>query len=106
MAVSFRDQLQIDLATMMEQSVFGLTVELDGEALECAEVNEDGAPFKRNEDIPGLNTVKRSLIFRTSQMSSQPTVGQQVDIDGEYWYVTQVKRPLGHFIVDFSRGDS
>lgn len=103
MAVTFRQQLDIDLATMMDQTVFGLSVTLDGVPFLCCEASDHGAPFKNSQDIPGLNTKTRRLIFRAVDMPQAPVEGQIVEIDGEDWYLTSSDKPLGHVILDFSR---
>lgn len=103
--MTFRDQLQKDLLTMMNQAVFGLTVSVDGVDLLCAEQADHGTPFKERgaDSALGIMTDTRTLIFRATEMPVPPVIGQQVALDGEYWFVSDVLRPIGHFVIQFSR---
>lgn len=104
MVITFREQLQIDLATMMDLAVFGLTVNVDGVDMRCAESVDHGAPFPGGgRDGGGLLMDRRTLIFRATEMPVAPVVGQEIYLDGEPWFVADVARPLGHQIVEFSR---
>lgn len=108
MSVTFQQQVQLDLAVMTSTKEFGRVVNIDGVDMVCVEIADDGAPYKagQSQDIPGLDTGKRTLIFTDAVMPSPPVANQQLAIDGEYWYVQAVKRRLGHVILDIIRPES
>jgi hypothetical protein len=80
---------------------FGRTCLWNGEPLEIAEgAREDD---EAASDAHGVNLGKKLIVCRDVDLSPTPIPGEAVILDGESWYIEDVKTPFGHLMITLIR---
>ena len=98
---SFREQIREDFArVLLDPNVYGRVCSWNGAPLTIA---EDARVDMLQYQAQGVNGEIKVIYCRDIDLVPSPAVTEQVDFDGEIWYVHDVKKPFGHLIITLKR---
>jgi len=98
---SFKEQIREDFArVLLDPNVYGRVCSWNGAPLTIA---EDAGIITQQYQAQGANEEIKKIYCRDNDLVPSPVVTEQVDFDGEIWYVDDVKKPFGHLIITLKR---
>jgi hypothetical protein len=97
----FREQVQNDFANvLLNTEEFGRICSWNGEDLQIA---EDANMMFEGVSAIGVNADTKKIYCRDIDLDPHPVVGEEVNLDGETWYVVHVQKPFAHLIITLRR---
>jgi hypothetical protein len=101
MDTAFKEQIRTDLAeVLLNSEEFGRICTWNGAPLQIA---EDARSDLQAYQAQGVNKGSKVIYCRDIDLQPPPEVMEQVDIDGEKWYVEDVREPFGYLIITLNR---
>jgi len=101
MGNTFKEQVYEDFKNvLMNLEEYGRECSWNGYPLQIA---EDARINTQLYEAQGVNFDKKIIYCREIDLASPPSVTEQVNFDGEYWYVSDVKTPFSYFIITLER---
>jgi len=99
--LSFRDQIREDFAkVLLDPNIFGRICSWNGKLLNIA---EDARSGLQTDIAQGVNRDVRIIYCRDIDLIPAPVVTEEISLNGEIWYVDEVKKPIGHLIITLGR---
>jgi len=99
--VSFHDQIRKDFdKVLLDTQVFGRVCSWNGKLLKVA---EDARSGLQTDIAQGSNREIKIIYCRDIDLIPAPVVTEEISLDGEIWYVDEVKKPIGHLIITLGR---
>jgi len=101
MASEFKEQVYEDFKNvLMNFDEYGRECSWNGYPLQ---ISEDARVNTQIYEAQGVNFDNKIIYCREIDLSPPPKVTEQVNFDGEYWYVSDVKNPFGYLIITLER---
>lgn len=97
----FKAQVREDFAeVLLNTAEFGRTCLWNGHPLQIA---EDARRDEQSYAAQGVNKDSKIIYCRDVDLSPPPQITEQVDLDGQKWYVDEVLTPFGYLIIKLLR---
>lgn len=101
MANDFKQQIRADFeSVLLNIYEFGRICSWNGADLHIV---EDAGIESQGYEAQGVNIDKKIVYCRDIDLSHAPVVTEDVDFDGEIWYVTDVQSPFGYLKITMER---
>jgi hypothetical protein len=99
--MTFKDMIREDFArVLLDTGVFGRICSWNGAPLQIA---EDAGTEQQQYQAQGVNSEKKIIYCRDIDLVPIPVVTEEVNLDGEIWYVFDVKTPFGYLVITLER---
>ncbi|WP_404427300.1 hypothetical protein LG296_01650 [Ureibacillus chungkukjangi] len=105
--MGFKDALERDLANVFfnTDSGFAEKVDIDGENITVI-IDEESLTNYNSKNGEGLITDGLLFHVKVNDLPFEPQPGQNLMFNGEFYYISDVKKPLGMYSISLEVRDS
>jgi hypothetical protein len=97
----FKQQVYRDFSKILiDKSKFARTCSWNGKPLDIV---EDARTDSNDYHAQGVNSDKIKIYCRDIDLQPKPRVADEVDLDGDSYYILNVQNPFAHYIIMLER---